>query len=309
MWIAVSGQVPGSGHVERGIPCQDRADSWVGVRPGLMVLDGRGSAALSHVGAAAARETLRSFIRDSEPLLAQVLDTPDEALAAVGWQGLARMMFHAAACKQLMLAEWYQTDAGSFEFTLTLAIVGVRRLGWFAVGDSPLVIGRHGVTALATGIESHEFANQTSFVTASPSSRLGMQGGLVPLDGVRAIIAMTDGTASRMVKLRDQTPATAVSQLAERFATRQWDETDLIAVLEDPAWDEITRDDRSLGILARDLPFPPLSAEAAVREACIGGDAPTASGTSHPAMGRGSKRAFRKVLSRDHRIRPSASSQ
>lgn len=249
-WKAVSGQVPGCGHVERGIPCQDRADAWAGNFPGLMVLDGRGSAALSHVGAAAAKDSLRDIIRDSDRLLASILDAPARDFAEVAWQGLAGVMYHAAASEQLKLADWYQMDAGSFEFTLTLVIMGERWLGWLAVGDCPLVITRHGVTALATEMAAGEFANQTSFITATPGSRLGMQGGVIPVEGVRSIVAMSDGSASRLVHHQNQQPALAVSEIVERVVSKDWEIQELVDVLEDPAWDRVTRDDRSLAILA-----------------------------------------------------------
>lgn len=262
-WTKATCQVPGSGHIERAIPCQDRAGAWLTPRPALVILDGRGSARLSHLGAAAALARLKTMIRKWELELASVLDEPGDALATVGWRGLSQMFYHAAAAEQPQLAVWQEAKPSDFEFTLTLAVMGRVRMGWLAVGDSPLVVSRNGVSGLVTPLENAAFANQTTFVTARPGSVLGLSGGLVNADDIDAVLAMTDGTASRMVDLRNQVPAPAVAQVAGSLATGRWQARHVKELLAAPEWAGITRDDRSLAILARRTRQIPSEAAAA----------------------------------------------
>lgn len=249
-WAKASCQVPGSGHLEREVPCQDRAGAWLAPRPCLMILDGRGSASLSHLGAAAAREALRTALRKWEPQLKTLLDEPGHELAAVGWQGFAQMLYHVAGLEQTKLAAWYDTGCDHFEFTLTLAVVGCERIGWLAVGDSPLVISRHGIAGLATPLDETGFANQTTFVVARPQGRLGLLGGVIPSVGVTALLAMSDGAATRLLELKQQTPAPAISELIACAASNRLHEAVLRRMLKDDAWDRITRDDRSIALLS-----------------------------------------------------------
>ena len=249
-WAKASCHVPGSGHLERSIPCQDRAGAWVSPRPCLIVLDGRGSARLSHLGAAAALFALRTAIRNWEEELSALLDAPNRDLAAIGWQGLAQMLYHVAATEQLKLAAWHETQPEKFEFTLTIAVVGRTGIGWLSVGDSPLVVSRHGVMGLATPLEEASFANQTTFVVARPQGRLGLRGGVIPSAGVDAVLAMSDGTATRLLHLSQQVPAPVVAELAKGLASGGWTESLLQDMLKEPAWDGVTRDDRSIALLA-----------------------------------------------------------
>lgn len=249
-WAKASCHVPGSGHLERSVPCQDRAGAWVSPRPCLIVLDGRGSASLSHLGAAAALCALRTAIRKWEEELSALLDAPNRDLAAIGWQGLAQVLYHVAATEQLKLAAWFENQADNFEFTLTIAVVGRASIGWLNVGDSPLVVSRYGVIGLATPLEEASFANQTTFVVARPQGRLGLRGGLIPTAGVDAMLAMSDGTATRLLNLSQQIPAPAVTELARGLASGVWTEGLLQDMLREPAWDGVTRDDRSLALLA-----------------------------------------------------------
>lgn len=216
-----------------------------------MVLDGRGSAPRSHLGAAAALAALRSALQDLEGDFSAVLDTPGQRLASIGWQGLARILYHRAAIEQLRLAASHKVGAAEFEFTLSLAVIGHRHIGWFSVGDSPLLILRHGISALLAKLEKVAFANQTTFVSPRPSSTSALRGGVIPASGVEGILAMSDGAASRFIDLRKQVPAAAAGELIAHFAASRWRSEDLRKMFHHPSWDGFTRDDRSLSLLAR----------------------------------------------------------
>jgi len=250
LWVKASCQVPGSGHLERDVPCQDMAGAWVSPRPCLIVLDGRGSASHSHLGAHAAITQLRSTIRRWEPELKVLLDRSNDELANIGWQGCSQMLYQIAGAEQLKLAGWYERPAADFEFTLTIAIVGKARIGWMSVGDSPLTVSRHGVVGLITAMDEVAFANQTTFVSTSPKRHLGLRGGVIPAEGVTGLLAMSDGTASRLLHIKQQTPAVAVREIIEGIASGQLRPSEIKVMLKDLAWDHITRDDRSIAMLA-----------------------------------------------------------
>lgn len=259
LWVKASCQVPGSGHLERDVPCQDMAGAWISPRPCLIVLDGRGSASHSHLGAHAAITQLRATIRRWEPELKLLLDQSNHELASVGWKGFAQMLYHIAASEQLKLAGWYERPAADFEFTLTIAIVGKSRIGWMSVGDSPLAVSRHGVVGLVTAMEEVAFANQTTFVSATPKGPLGLRGGVIPAGGVTGLLAMSDGAASRLLQLKQQIPALAVGELMEGIASSKLRPSVIKDMLKDPAWDHVTRDDRSIAMLAMCSTAPSLS--------------------------------------------------
>ena len=78
LWSGFSASIIGSGHIKRGLPCQDASTVVTGPRPALIVCDGRGSASRSQDGASAAVRDFTSQCAVFEPLLATILDA-DEA--------------------------------------------------------------------------------------------------------------------------------------------------------------------------------------------------------------------------------------
>lgn len=248
-WKMAAAHVPGSGHLEHDIPCQDRAGTCLVPRPCLIALDGRGSAARSHLGAAASLAALQRTLELLEDELSSALDADSRGIAAIRWQGLACRLYVRAAEEQRKLADWYETVPSEFEHTLALCIAGRRHFGWMTVGDSPLVIVRHGIAGMVQHPQPAQFANQTDFVTASPGLRPGIQGGLVPSAGIQGVLAMSDGAASRLMSLRDHVPASAVVEIMERVGSGAWDDEDLRCMLRDSAWDLATRDDRCIALL------------------------------------------------------------
>ena len=250
LWQAAHCQVRGLGHRSNGIPCQDFALAWLRPRPALCVLDGRGSAPLSHLGARAAAQALRTLIRRSERELVSILDTDHYELAALAWHGFTRRLYHTAALAQLKLAAQYNRCASDFEFTLSVAVVGCQHAGWLAIGDSPLVACHNGVSGLMAVPETPEFANQTRFVVTAPDLAAALCCGIMSAASLHAICAMTDGSASRLLHLAEHMPADAVRQIMERVAAGCWKSADLRRALRAVSWDHVTADDRCLAVLA-----------------------------------------------------------
>jgi hypothetical protein len=250
LWQAAHCQVPGLGHRCNGIPCQDFALTWLRPRPALCVLDGRGSAPLSHHGAQAAAKALRTLIRRTERDLVSILDTDHYELAALAWHGFAHRLYHTAALAQLKLAAQYTRCAADFEFTLSVAVIGCQHAGWLAIGDSPLVAWHNGVSGLVAVPETPEFANQTRFVVTVPEPTAALRCDIISAASLHAICAMTDGSASRLLHLAEHVPADAVRQIMERVAAGRWKSADLRRALRAVSWDHVTADDRCLAVLA-----------------------------------------------------------
>lgn len=252
-WVGAAAAVCGEGHVDRGLPCQDRALALVAPRPCLLVLDGRGSAALSHEGAEAAVHALSRRLNGLEPLLRQCLDQSSTELARVSWQGASQILYATAAHAQTVLAEAAGRRAADYEFTLSVMVIGEKQAGWLMVGDSPLVVQKRGILGVLHVPKGGDYANQTTFVRACPRASLGMAGGLISVDGLEAVVAMTDGTATRMIHLGAEIPAEVIRQITSMLVRDQVDGgADLLSeVLKQTHWREVTRDDRSLAILAR----------------------------------------------------------
>ena len=247
-WSAASCQVRGSYHAR----CQDRAAAWTSPRPALCVLDGRGSAALSHIGARQATRTLQKFIEQAEPELHQMLDYP---MSATGLQGFFHNLYRAAVRVQWMLSIRFCRPVEDFEFTLSVTILGRHHVAWLVVGDSPLLASYHGITGLLAAPEITEYANETTFVSARLPPAVWRCGRL-SADGLESILAMSDGAAARLLELPGHTPSSAVHQILERVVTRQWSSSDLRHALQDATWDLVTGDDRSLAMLTTN-PTPP----------------------------------------------------
>ncbi len=248
-WAALSAAVTGGGHLERGVPCQDRAAAWAAPRPCAIVLDGRGSARRSHDGAEAAITALRQRLLELETELAQCLDRDDPALARVAWKGVASQLNCTAAREQRRLSEASGLPAGDFEFTLSLTVSGRTSTGWMCVGDSPIVVQRAGVLAMPFCQTGGSFANQTHFVQARPDGPLNLHGGIFSSTGLEAMLLMSDGTATKFIDLTAQVPAEANRQLADLLSTGDLTEANLTGMLAAENWNATTRDDRSLAML------------------------------------------------------------
>jgi len=205
---------------------------------------------MSHYGTRNAVRVMRSVITGSEAELAAMLDSGGHALAVVGWHGFAHRLYHATALVQDRLGRRHRRCTRDFEFTLSVAVIGRRYTGWLAVGDSPLVACRHGITGLVAEPDVPEFANMTEFVTTFPATVPVCRSGIIPAAGLKAVAAMSDGTATRLIHLQARVPAAATREIMARVAEGYWSSHTVRRALQDPSWDQATGDDRSLALLA-----------------------------------------------------------
>jgi len=278
LWRSVAAAVPGRRHVREGIPCQDAAAAGITPRPYIIACDGRGSADLSHFGAAAAVTAFVDLLYTAETLFQRCLDTDaDNELATV----LGEMVYRSAGGAQLRLAQRHNCSASAFEHTLVAAIVGRRRILTVHVGDGDLVGEMaDGQLRVLSAAANGEFANQTSFVQArgTPSAALRIQ--LLDAAEVRALAVFSDGVSAKMLHYQTQQPTPGFKQLfgemrANRFARRQ-----LLHFLTETNWEPSVQDDRCLAAIAAqtgDSPAP-IAATAAATAAADAVDAVDAAG-------------------------------
>lgn len=82
LWAGFAASIPGSGHIRRGLPCQDASATILSPRPALIVCDGRGSAQRSQEGAQGAISSFKSQIAIFEPMLESILDQEEDTSAS-----------------------------------------------------------------------------------------------------------------------------------------------------------------------------------------------------------------------------------
>ena len=251
-WSAVHGTTPGRDHLRRGVPCQDAAFTCAGSRAGLLVCDGRGSAARSELGAQAAVRVFREWLYQMECLLADCLDDPTATpnVVSARWRLLAGSLYATLAQVQLSLVAQRGGRSQDYEFT-AVAFVGGRCHGaWFCVGDSILAVEQAG-QLIALGLEEGgEYANQTQFIRPVAAPEMRFASGSLPMADLGLVAGFSDGTASRFFDLKARRPAAALTQLGELLRSGQFRQEDLHEMLTDRDWDAATGDDRSLAMLA-----------------------------------------------------------
>lgn len=231
-------------------PCQDAAAVVTGARPMLIVADGAGSAALSHIGAQMVVAGLKRFIQTLSEDYASVLD-PVTAPSDDAIRKLAlRPVRHAIGLMGDLSSELHH-NISMFRSTLILAVGGRSRWLWLRIGDGALVAEKHGKLEVIGRSGKGEFANQTRFIDHSLQPD-DVQFGCVDCNGLTGIAAMTDGAAERLVQESTGIVATRISQWMNKARTDAFGHTDLHYFFTDASvWQGTTGDDRGLAMLAR----------------------------------------------------------
>lgn len=127
------------------------------------------------------------------------------------------------------------------------------------VGDGVIGYVKDGHGLVASGPENSEFANQTTFVT-SEAAALGMRILRGDLQGVAGFVLMSDGTATSLYDSRTRELAPACAKLvrvvsaAPSVQTKNPEYRKQLRRLMDTKIRIATKDDCSIGILARKLP-------------------------------------------------------
>lgn len=240
-WYSIHGAVQGRGHVEHGIPCQDKtaACSADGCHAAVLA-DGAGSARLSHHGA----ERVSSY-------MARYLCGNFGDLYAMQDAGAATRKITAALTAQLALLA-KEHDCGPKDLASTLLAVAVKDGRYIIIhlGDGVIAYRRNGILRAATIPDNGEFANTTTFTTsrkAAESMQL-MKGSLGEIDG---FALMSDGSSASLYDKRRKSPAPVLGKIMDYCCyyaadtMQEW----LVESLEE-AVKPCTSDDCSLAFLA-----------------------------------------------------------
>ncbi|MBQ7650604.1 MAG: protein phosphatase 2C domain-containing protein [Victivallales bacterium] len=249
-WTGFSASIPGSGHIRRGLPCQDASAAITAPRPALIVCDGRGSASCSQDGAQGAVKAFKSQIAVFEPMLASILDNdvpPDSQ-----WEMFARIMYRTLMQVKLDLAEERGIPEKEFDFTVAFAIIGDRSIGCFQVGDGAIVLRQKGENITAFPPDKGEFANQTHFLRENGEASGKFHAALFKTTENTGVAITSDGPEHLMFKLKDMTPGKVFGVMLDDLHDQNLCWQDIMDYLTRRDWDNDPRgaDDRSLAILA-----------------------------------------------------------
>lgn len=253
LWSGFSASIIGSGHIKRGLPCQDASTVVTAPRPALIVCDGRGSASRSQDGASSAVRDFTSQCAVFEPLLATILDA-DEADAG-RWEQFCRILYRTLMQTKLNLSAEHNVPEKEFDFTVAAAVVGTNWIGCFQVGDGAIVLRQNGSVETAFSPDKGEFANQTHFLRENGEAKGKFHAKLFSAKENSGIAITSDGPEYLMFHLATMTPGKIFSMLFDDMQSRSLTKQDIMDYLTRREWDKDPRgqDDRSIAILAPEL--------------------------------------------------------
>ena len=256
-WNGFAASIPGSGHIRRGIPCQDASAVMTGTRPAVIVCDGRGSASMSHFGAQGAVDAFRFQMSVLEPFLVNILDEQEENPEQ--WIKFCRIMYRTLMQVKYDLAEKYTVDDDhvvsekEFDCTVAFAIAGKKHIGCFQVGDGSIVARQDGVCKTVFPPEKGEYANQTHFLRPGGEEKMKFQHCLLNAECNSGIAITSDGPEHLMFHMADMTPGKIFDMFLNDLGKEELCKQDLMDYLTRREWDNDPRgtDDRSLALLTR----------------------------------------------------------
>ena len=252
-WMAADAAIVGSAHLRANPPkpCQDSALSDARGRALAVLADGAGSAAASHLGAAAVTSGVRRLCRTLEGDLAATLDA-DSVTPGLAEKITRQIVAHA---KGIVgdLGEAHSRAPEDFRCTLLMWIAGRQRALWLKIGDGALV-AEIGDECLCIGPAGKgEFANQTCFIDPRLEDRQWAWG---EIDAARisGLAAMSDGASERLVASDASRVSPAIGKLLRGVAGMHVGRREIFSLLaEAEFWKGTSGDDKSLVLMARAL--------------------------------------------------------
>ena len=250
-WIGFAASVPGSGHIRRGLPCQDASAVIISPRPALIVCDGRGSASRSQEGAQAAVKSFQTQIAVFEPMLANILDNDNDMQDQ--WEMFARIMYRTLMQTKLDLAQETELPEREFDFTVAFAVIGSRKIGCFQVGDGAIVLRQQGKAITVFPPDKGEFANQTHFLRENGELSRKYHTALFDATENTGVAITSDGPEHLMFKLNDMTPGKVFGVMFDDLHEKNLCKQDIMDYLTRREWENDPRggDDRSLALLVQ----------------------------------------------------------
>ena len=251
LWHGFAASIPGSGHIRRGIPCQDASAALLDEYPAVIVCDGRGSASRSELGAQGAIEAFQRQTAILAPFLASILDKPDATQEM--WEKFSRILYRTLMQVKLDLAKEHSCPENEFDFTVALAVAGREKIGCFQVGDGALVVKESDTVRCVFLPDKGEFANQTHFLRNGGETRGDFHSELLSAENISGIAATSDGPEHLMFQLASMTPGKIFEHLFNDLAENELCRQDLMDYLTRQEWNKDPRgaDDRSIAIIGR----------------------------------------------------------
>ena len=252
-WCAVDAAVVGSAHLRTNPPkpCQDAALADAGKRAMIILADGAGSAAVSHIGASAVVASVRRLCWTMEDNLALMLDVADVQEHLVERMA-GQIVAHAKGIIE-DLAETQLRSQDDFRCTLLVWVVGLHRAMWLKVGDGALVFESKGECHCIGPAGKGEFANQTCFIGPRLESSQ-WSWGEINASELSGLAAMSDGAAERLVASDGSRVSQAIGKLLRGIAESKVGRREIFSLLaEAEYWKGTSGDDKSLAMVARNV--------------------------------------------------------
>lgn len=255
VWVAAEAAVVGAAHLRLSPPkpCQDAALADETCRPVIVVADGAGSAAVSHLGASCVVTAVRRLVRTLDADFALALDTGEPSFE-LGEDLAGKIIAHAAGTLD-DLAMTHQRATEDFRCTLLAWVLGTERSMWVKVGDGALVADCEGELRYVGPVGKGEYVNQTCFVGPGLAREQWSWGGISTAT-IGGVVAMSDGAADRLVSSNGDRVAQAVGKLIHALGTGRADRRHVFDLLADRSmWKGSGGDDKSIALLVRKEAF------------------------------------------------------
>ena len=248
MWQMIAASVPGSGHLRRGMPCQDAHRVEELAKGGMVaaVADGLGSAPLAERGAQVAVDEVVTTLCAA---LKRRLPKQERA-----WFTLLQQAFAAARAALVAVAAAEQRPLADYATTLIVTVVTKQWLAIGQVGDGA-VVGQlvDGTMVTLSKPQRGEFANETQPLT-SPTA-LANVSYLCRPGPVQGLALFTDGIQPLCLDAADYAPyqpffAGLFAQICQPI-NRWAAEAALITFLQSDRLGRRSDDDKTLALLGQ----------------------------------------------------------
>lgn len=219
-WVAQYEEIVGLAHRKSKIPipCQDYALSSCSPRPFVIIADGAGSSAVSDIGSKSVVIGLSRLIHTLENQ--QISDCLDYKTDEKKIKSLSFLLIkHAKGILEDLSLE-HRREIRDFRCTLLLGIVGKINTLWIKVGDGAIVVEKRLknqdlLLEYLGDLGKGEFANETIFLDYLNFSDI--QIGVIPSKEVVSLIAMSDGTAEKLISQKDKSISGRISLLTKEL--------------------------------------------------------------------------------------------
>lgn len=247
MWKTAEYAGAGRGHLEAGIPCQDKVRTYRNGEVTVITLaDGAGSARLSHFGAEA---VLKCISQELGEHFEEYFEEPDTSVIR------SRLISEVRKALEETQNE-LQCELKDLSSTMLAAAVSGFRYFIAHIGDGVIGYLSDDEIKVATGPDNGEFANVT-FFTTTPSSLTRMRIVRGTDDRIGGFALMSDGTETALYNKRTGDLSQGIKRIMqmtvlcpEKSMRRLLSETFETTVM------NLTRDDCSIAILVNTKAFP-----------------------------------------------------